>query len=41
LLMCTPGAVPPVGGGSLTAAQAAGLTAALDGERAQFECPEE
>ncbi len=39
-LMCTTGPVPPVGAGSLTAAQAGALTYALDAERGQFECPE-
>ena len=38
-LMCTTGAVPPVGSGSLTGAQAGALTLALDAERALFECP--
>jgi hypothetical protein len=37
-LMCTTGAVPPVGSGSLTGAQASALTLALDTERSQFEC---
>jgi hypothetical protein len=37
-LMCTTGAVPPVGAGSLTGAQASALTFALDTERDAFEC---
>jgi len=37
-LMCSTGAVPPVGSGSLTGAQASALTLALDTERGQFEC---
>lgn len=40
-LMCSTGAVPPVGSGSLTGAQAGDLTKALDAERAQFECSDE
>jgi len=40
-LMCTTGAVPPVGSGSLSGAAAGGLTLALDGERGQFECADE
>ena len=40
-LMCTTGPVPPVGSGSLTGAQASGLTNKLDSERSAFECPEE
>jgi hypothetical protein len=39
-LMCTVGAVPPVGTGSLNGAQAGPLTLALDAERAQYECQE-
>jgi len=38
-LMCTVGAVPPVGSGSLSGAPASTLTLALDTERGQFECP--
>jgi len=38
-LMCTTGAVPPVGAGSLTADQASSLTKLLDGIRGQYECP--
>ena len=37
-LMATTGAVPPVGTGSLTGAQASALTTALDATRATFEC---
>jgi hypothetical protein len=39
-LMCSTGAVPPVGSGYLSGAQAGALTYALDGERGQFECPD-
>lgn len=38
-LMCTVGAVPPVGTGSLTGAQAGALTLSLDGTRGKYECP--
>jgi hypothetical protein len=40
-LMCTTGAVPPVGSGSLTGAQAGASILALDTTRAQFECSDE
>jgi hypothetical protein len=39
-LMCTTGAVPPVGFGALTGAQASTLINLLDSERSAFECPE-
>ncbi len=37
-LMCTVGAVPPVGTGFLSGSSSSGLTLALDTERAAFEC---